>query len=509
METTAPVCTISTGTLRGGTERGVQVFKAIPYAAAPVRNLRFCPPHEPAGWSDVRDATRYGSVPFQHPMPGVFGSFATPTQPQAHDSLLLNVWTPDVGASGLPVLFWIHGGAYFAGSGSDAMYNGAAFARDGVICVTINYRLGVEGFLYLGDRFEGFEDSGCNGIADQVAALKWVRDNIAAFGGDPDRVTIAGESAGAFSVSTLMAAPSARGLFRRAISQSGAAHNVIGTDKASRIAGEFLRRAGLAKGDLAALQTFPGETTRAIQAEISGELMGASDPAVWGDIGTTTMAFQPTVGVPFLPRRPIDAVAGGAASTVDLLVGWNAEEALIFVKDLSELFDESMVRASLEALGSSGCALFDIYSRNRPGARPYVIAAAAETDRLFRIPSIRLAEAQVKHAKNVFMYRFDWRSKAFDGEMGAFHLLEVPFVFDNLDCDQSRAFTGPAPAELAAAMHEAWVLFIKTGQPCGSRLPQWPRYDVARRATMVFNEKNAVANDPGAEERLQWVGVGF
>jgi para-nitrobenzyl esterase len=511
MDTITPIVTTSNGQLLGAKERGVFAFKAIPYAAPPVGSLRFRPPRRAEPWREVRDATQYGAVPFQHPMPGAFGALATPIQPQAHDSLLLNVWTPDFRTSGLPVLVWIHGGAYFAGSGSDAIYNGAAFARDGVVCVTINYRLGVEGFLYLGDRFDGFENSGCNGTADQVAALEWVRDNIAAFGGDPGNVTIAGESAGAFSVSTLMAVPAATGLFRRAISQSGGAHNVLTTAQASRIASVFLDRAGIADGDLAALQALPGDRTVGLQEMMANELMGVPDPAVWGEMGTTTMAFQPTVGAPFLPTRPLEAIAAGSAAGVDLMVGWNAEEALIFVKDLSDIFSEPLVRASLDAAmapsGRSGEALFELYRRNRPGAAPYVIASAAETDRMFRIPSTRLAEAQLGHRPNVYMYRFDWRSKAFDGDMGAFHLLEVPFVFDNLEADQSRGFTGPAPQALATAMHGAWAAFARSGDPGGGAVPPWPRYTVGRRPTMIFDTECKVVDDPVADERTAWEGV--
>jgi para-nitrobenzyl esterase len=503
--------TTPSGAVRGVEDRGAVAFLGIPYAAAPVGERRFRPPQRLPRWDGVRDAVAYGPVPYQPRMPGVFGELATPIQPQDFDSLRLNVWMPSGGGAGLPVLVWIHGGAFYAGSGSDTIYNGARFARDGVVTVTINYRLGVEGFLQLGGHFDGFESSGCNGTADQVAALQWVQDNIAAFGGDPGNVTIAGESAGAMSVATLMAAPSAAGLFRRAIAQSGAGHNGLPVATAERIAGHFLERAGIAPGDVDGLQHAPVERVLAVQEAMTAELGATRDVSIYGEAASSAMPFQPTYGTPFLPSRPVDAIRAGSARDVELIVGTNVDETLIMIRALSDLFNEELVRATLEQVmapaGRDGAAAFDLYRDQRPTAPPYEIASAAETDRIFRIPAVRLAEAQLEHQPNVHMYRFDWRSNAFDGEMGAFHFLEIAFTFDNLDIAMAQDFTGPASQDLADVMHGAWVAFITDGSPQHAGLPEWPRYRLDERTTIVFNDSCKLLDDPAAAERAAWDGV--
>ncbi|MGI9598779.1 MAG: carboxylesterase/lipase family protein, partial [Acidimicrobiales bacterium] len=268
----AAVVNIASGSVQGADEQGTHAFKGIPYAAPPVGPRRLRPPEPAESWDGVLDATNYGLVALQQPMPGIFGELGTPQNPAGDDCLNLNVWTPDPGATGLPVLFWIHGGAFYAGSGIDDVYNGARFARDGVVCVTINYRLGVQGFWHLGEHFPELADSGNLGMLDQIAALRWVQDNIAAFGGDPDRVTIAGESAGGMSVGTLLAMPAARGLFKRAIPQSGAASNGITAPTASMIAGHMLDVLGVQPGDLDALDRVPSELLLQTQQKLSDEL---------------------------------------------------------------------------------------------------------------------------------------------------------------------------------------------------------------------------------------------
>lgn len=507
----SPVVTTPSGRVQGVEEFGVVSFRGIPYSEMPAGELRFCPPRKKRPWTEILDATQFGAVPFQHRMPGAFGELATPTQPQSFNSLVLNVWTPDLASRGLPVLVWIHGGGFFAGSGSDPIYNGARFARDGVVCVTINYRLGAEGFLHLDKLFEGFENSGCNGIADQVAALEWIQESIGAFGGDPTKVTIAGESAGAFSVATLLATPGARGLFRRAISQSGGANNVVSAAHASHIATVFLSRIGVPPGDLKRLQEVSPSIVVAEQERLAREFTGNLNPAVWKDVLPSTMAFRPVFGTPFLPERPLGAISNGSAKNIDLLIGSNYEETLIYVKSSLELFNEDVMRAGVRAAmatsGKSADELFELYRRNREGAPPYIIAAAIESDRRFRIPSIRLAEGQVALGAAVFMYRFDWQSKAFGGEMGAFHMLEIPFAFDNLDVPQAKGFTGEAPRDLATKMHRAWVSFATNGCPDIGSPPTWPKYEYDRRSTMIFGLENSVVFDPSGDEREIWSNV--
>ena len=342
--------TINSGRLAGGDDQGVHAYKGIPYAAPPVGDLRFQPPAAPANWDGVRQASDYGPVALQQPMPGIFGELGTPPNPAGDDCLRLNVWTPDPGAGGMPVLVWIHGGAFYAGSGVDDVYNGAAFARDGVVCVTINYRLGVQGFMNLAGHFPALAQSGNLGMLDQIAALRWVQDNIGAFGGDPSKVTIAGESAGGMSCSTLMAMPSANGLFRAAIPQSGAAHNGLSADTASLISTYVMEAVGVTPGDSAALAAVSNDDLLAAQIAITDDLGATRDPEKYREAAAVPMAFQPTYFTEELPQRPIDAIAGGSAKDVSVMVGSTKEEALIFVVDLKEIFNEELVQATVGAV---------------------------------------------------------------------------------------------------------------------------------------------------------------
>ena len=504
--------TISSGKICGADDQGVHAFKGIPYAAAPVGNLRLRPPTAPPPWDGVHDASAYGLTAIQQRMPGIFGEFGTPQSPAGDDCLNLNVWTPDPGANGLPVLVWIHGGAFYAGSGVDDVYNGAAFARDGIVCVTINYRLGVQGFWHLGEYFAELAESGNVGMFDQIAALEWVQENIASFGGDPNQVTIAGESAGGMSVSTLMAMPAAKGLFHRAIPQSGAANNGISADTATMIGGHMLDILGVAPGDLEGLMRVPNELMLETQVKLGDELQETRDPARFGEAAASAMAFQPTYGTEALPQRPYDAIAEGAAADIDLMIGTTMEEALIFIVDLKEIFNEELVSLTVEAVfgmaGKDGSAVLDVYRSNRPDAETHEIAAAIETDRMFTVPAIRMADAQVAHNPNTRLYRFDWSAQVADGAWGAHHFIEVPFAFDQVDNDQARTFLGDnPPRSLTDATHTAWVGFIKDGDPNHEGLPNWPQYDPETRPTMLFNQPCRVENRPADDEIGLWDGV--
>jgi para-nitrobenzyl esterase len=503
---------IATGQVSGSQDQGVHAFKGIPYAAPPVGERRLRPPTPPASWEGVRDASHYGAVALQNPMPGIFGELGTPQNPAGDDCLNLNVWTPDPSASGLPVLVWIHGGAFFAGSGIDDVYNGAAFARDGVVTVTLNYRLGVQGFWHLGDLFPALAESGNLGMLDQIAALEWVQQNIAAFGGDPGQVTIAGESAGGMSVGTLLAMPRAKGLFQRAIPQSGAAHNGISAPTASMIAGHMLDMLGVSPGDLDGLARVSSESLLETQGKLSDELGQTRDATRFGEAAASAMCFQPTYDTELLPQRPIDAIAAGAAKDVSVMMGTTKEEALIFLVDLKDMFTQELVEATMDgvfgAAGKSGTDALALYSANRPGAEFHELVAAVETDRMFTIPAIRMADAQVRHNPDLWMYRFDWRTPARGGAFGAHHFLEVPFAFDQIDNPQAAGFLADArPRELATAVHSAWVAFVKDGNPNNAALPEWPRYDAATRPTMLFDERCQVEQEPNADEVGLWEGV--
>jgi len=391
------------------------------------------------------------------------------------------------------------------------VYNGSRFARDGVVTVSINYRLGAQGFWNLADHFPDLADSGNAGLLDQVAALEWVQDNIAAFGGDPGQVTIAGESAGGMSVTTLLATPRARGLFRRGVPQSGAGHNGISAPTAAMIGQQLLDLLGVRPGDVDALAAIDDDALVNAQAKLNAELGATRDPERFGEAASSAMALQPTYGTEVLPQRPIDAIAAGAAAGIELLVCTTKEEALIFLVDLAELFDEATVTATMDATfggRSEGERALDAYRRQRPGALPHELVAAIETDRMFTVPALRLADAQVRHQPDVWMYRFDWRTPIRGGAHGAHHFLEVPFAFDQLDTPQARGFTGEgAPQALANAVHGAWVAFATNGDPATSALPPWPRWDATTRPTMLLDETPRVVSREADEELAIWQDV--
>src|SRR6266516_4440929 len=312
-------CTMNTdvrtqqGIVRGRIAEGVATFKGVPYAAPPFGANRFQPPRSAERWDGVREAFSYGPTV---PKPPYFPPFDVlipePALP-GEDCLNLNIWTPDVGKAGLPVMVWIHGGAFSNGSGAVPGYDGSHFARDGVVCVTINYRLGSDGFLYLGDGVSNL------GLLDQIAALAWVQENIAAFGGDPNNVTIFGESAGAFSISTLLSMPRAKGLFRRMIAESGAGHNVSLPATGKRV-GQYLAEKLGVEPTREAIAVVPIDRLLQAQVELSGEAFANPDPERWGEVAANLMPFEPVIDGEILPVRPIDSIVGGAGAGVDILI---------------------------------------------------------------------------------------------------------------------------------------------------------------------------------------------
>lgn len=485
-----------TGKVEGLERGGIHVFKGIPFAAPPVGELRWRPPAPCRPWSGVRDATRFSDVCAQPPfaLEQIMG--ANPP-PQSEDSLYLNVWTPGLDDARRPVMVWIHGGAFVNGSGSTPWYDGTRFAANGdVVVVTINYRLGPFGFLHLAELFgERFAGSGNLGILDQVAALEWVRDNVAAFGGDPANVTVFGESAGAGSVGTLLGLPSARGLFRSAIAQSGASSWCATPERATSIALRVVEAMGVRPGDTDALQA---ATTEQVLAAIAGLEL---------ELGRIGLPFQPVADGETLPDPPLDAIAAGNAAGVRLLLGTNADEMTLFTladPHLAQL-DEGRLLGRARRFHPRADELVEAYRGTRPEATPAELWTALSGDGLFRIPAIRLAERQHAHAE-VYKYLFTWRSPAFEGLLGATHALDIPFVFDNLHQPGIDLFTGDGPErrELAEVMHRAWIAFAHQGDPAHAGLPEWPSYEPGRRATMRFDVPCELLLDPGAEERRAW-----
>jgi len=487
----------TTGKVEGTAGNAVHVFRGIPYAAPPAgpNRLRAPAPVEP--WTGVRPASDYGSwAPQNAPATSLSGEGPGA---QAEDCLSLNVWTPAPDGAARPVMVWIHGGGFVGGSGASALYDGEKLATRGdVVVVTVNYRLGVLGFLAhpdLADEASGGA-AGNWGLLDQVAALRWVRDNIAAFGGDPAKITIFGESAGGMSVSDLLAMPGARGLYRRAIVQSGPP-NAIGMDRAADLAAKLVAELGIAS--VAAVRDVPVQALLEAQAALVAARRAAGLPLV------------PVVDGTSLPTAPQQAIADGEARDVELLIGTNLDEAKMFmVADPANRDpDEGVLRRRIEAIFRANDVvlspddMIDGYRAARTGrgqaVAPRDIWSAIETDRMFRIGSIRMAEAQAPHA-GTYMYLFTWPSPAMGGALGSCHALEIPFVFGNLDKPGIDRFAGAGPDAdaLSAQMMDNWIAFARGGDPA------WPSYDAERRQTMVFGAQSAVEGAPYDEERGLW-----
>jgi para-nitrobenzyl esterase len=498
----------TSGRIRGSAIAQGVVFRGIPFAAPPVGENRFRPPQAVAPWDGVRDATAFGAICPQLQLGesgGVLAALGS-GEPMDEDCLFLNVWTPAVDDGARPVMVFIHGGAFRGGSGSTSIYDGAAFARDGVVLVTINYRLHALGFLALDGLFDGAEGTGNLGILDQVAALRWVQDNIAAFGGDPANVTIFGESAGAMSVGTLLGTPSAQGLFQRAILESGAARHNISAPTARRIAERTLELLEVPPGDWDALRAVPVDRIVAVANQI-GLFEGRG---LLGEEAGIGMAYVPVVDGITRDELPIDLVRNGSARGIDLLVGTCAEEWRLFIWGLGPEMAKNLPPPDISPyFASSGRAteeVLKVYAEARPDGEELDLLADAQADYMFGVPAVRLAEAQVPVDPDVWMYRFSWQTPVMDGRLGACHALELPFVFETLD--SARDFVSDsAPADLAASVHAAWVRFASTGDPNGGDLPQWPRYDPDTRAVMDFGATRTLLHDPGGLQRQLWDGV--
>jgi carboxylesterase type B len=393
-------------------------------------------------------------------------------------------------------MVWIPGGAFKVGSGAWAWYDGSHFARDGIVCVTINWRVGADGFLYLG------EGNANRALLDQIAALQWVRENIAAFGGDPQNVTIFGESAGAMCIGSLLSMPRAEGLFHRAIAQSGAAHPVMSAASAHRIGEILAEKLGVA-ATREAIAAVPVDRMLQAQAELEADLFAHPDPEHWGREAVASMTpWQPVVDGDVIPMRPIDRIVAGASAGVDVLVGTNTDEWRLFLVTpgmIDHVTDEALAGA-VAAYGLPVEATLVAYRAAHPDASAGDLLAAIQTDWWCRIPALRLAEAHAKSPADTYMYEFAWRSPQFNGRLGACHGLEIPFVFDTLGNGTELLWGTNPPQPLTDTMHAAWVAFATRGDP------GWPKYDLQRRATMRFDTTSEVVDDPRSTERALWEG---
>ncbi|MEV7286247.1 carboxylesterase family protein [Streptomyces sp. NPDC093252] len=477
-----PVAATPHGRVRGRWENGIAVFRGIPYAAPPFGPLRFRPPVPPAPWDGVRDAGAFGPTPPKPPYSDAFAQYLSDPVIPGDDCLNLNVWTPEPGPGArLPVLVWLHGGALTRGSSAVPVYGGGPFARDGVVLVSINYRLGVEGYGL-------FPDAPANaGLRDQIAALTWVYESIEAFGGDPGRITLFGQSAGAISIGALIAAPQTQGLVRRAVLQSGAPE-AAERDKVRRMVRRMAGRLRI-PATAAAFAAADREQLLRTQAEV-GRL---SSPVLGGP------AFGIVVDGDVVPRDPLRALTeGGAAPGVELLMGWTRDEYRLWLVPggLLERVDRLGPVALAAAMARCHCG-HEVprgYRTLRPEAGTAEIVGQLVTDHLLRIPLHHLADARPAAS---YLYEFAWPSLVPD--LGACHALELGFVFDTGEVPESAKLAGTgAPQSLADEMHRAWVRFAADGDP------GWPRWDASHPVHLFGDGPSHTVRGPRDAELSLW-----
>lgn len=484
-----PIAHTQHGRLEGVPQGNTLCWRGIRYAAPPTEECRWLPPREPEPWSGVRTAGTFG---FRAPqvitpelVPSGGAALTDSARPTDEDCLFLNVCAPSHAPDGaLPVLVWFHGGGYSWGSGAHYIGDGATLAEEGIVVVTVNYRLGALGFLRLGHLLgPEFEASANCGLLDQIAALRWVHANIEAFGGDPGRVTVAGVSAGAKSVATLMAAPAANGLFQRAIVQSGGDH-VISLERAEELTDALLHTLGLDRAGARTLLSLPTDALLGAQQELA-----AGARATW--------LWRPAVDGIVLHEAPTAALKAGRARGVSLMAGVTRNEAGSYALADPTAADQAS-RVLEEIFGDAAESVLNAYSASRPGASEQELQLAVLGDERYGIPTVRLLDAQASHAP-CWRYRFDAPTPGAPRETWGFHGADVPYVwnigFDGAEDDLRL---------LSEAMRDTWASFISHGVPTSDALPVWPQYAPAERRTMILDVPARVEADPARRERQAW-----
>ena len=501
-ESESVVADTSFGRVRGVDVQGIKTFKGIPYGASTAGRNRFMPPAEPAKWTGVRDALQYGpSAPQRNPdapAPAARLAVAADGLPaEGEDCLVLNVWTPGVNdGRKRPVMFWCHGGGFATGSGSSPGTDGTNLARRGdVVVVSINHRLNVLGFTNLVEAFgRDYAQSGDVGMLDIVQALKWVRTNIERFGGDPNTVMIFGQSGGGRKVSTLLTMPSAKGLFHRAVIESGATIKLVERDAAAKVAERLLSKLSLNNTQLRELQSLPLQKIMSAYFAVVRDMAGADQ---------MTVGFSPTMDGKVVSQHPYHPTASAVSADVPVMIGSTRTELTLQSDEAAFTLDEPGLRKRVtDLLGASTGPVLDVYRRANPGATPSDLYFLIASDYRYSAPTMKIAERRAALGKGpVYLYYFRWETPIDGGRLKSPHTIEIPFAFDNVKTSRLTRDSQEAGA-LADKVSDAWIAFARTGDPNTPKLPRWPAFNAADRPTMVFNNVSKVENDPLREQRL-------
>jgi para-nitrobenzyl esterase len=481
------------GKVRGVDNAGIKTFKGVPYGANTAGKNRFMPPLDPPKWSNVRDALNWGpSAPQTDP-----NGQRRSALPESEDCLVLNVWTPALNdGRKRPVMLWCHGGGFATGSGSSAMTEGTNLARRGdVVVITVNHRLNVLGFTYLGELGGAdFAQSGDVGMLDLAHALKWVRANAAHFGGDPSNVTIFGQSGGGRKVGTLLGMPAAKGLFHRAVIESGPTLTLVEREQANRVAENLLKELGLGRNGARELQSFPVERIMGAYFAVMRKM----------NVDQMTQGFSPTMEGKTVPQHPFYPAASNVSPEIPLLCGSTRTEMTLQSDEAAFSLNEEGLRARVEGLvGDSAGRVIETYRRVNPGSSPSDLYFLIASDHRYSAPVMKIAERRAALGKApVYLYYFRWETPVQNGRLKSPHTIEVPFVFDNVRAAASLTGGGASAIALAEKVSNAWVAFARSGNPNTSALPHWPAFNAADRPTMVFNNESRVENDPIREQRL-------
>jgi para-nitrobenzyl esterase len=501
------------GRVRGGHSRGALAFKGIPYAGSVTGAARFkeAPPAQP--WTGVRDALKLGPPSMQGP-----GTTYGENEPAySENCLVLNVWTPAVkDARKRPVMVYSHGGGYVTGSGGSKDIDGAHLAATyDVVVVTTNHRLGLLGYLYLGELGgEEYASSGNQGMLDIVAALRWVKTNIEAFGGNPDNVMIFGESGGGFKVGTLLAMPAAKGLFHKASIESGSALRRVSREDATEVARRVLKGLGIGLNELHKLADVPADAFVKIQLQAEKNAGPLLEPSAAPNAKTSRPDIGPVVDGHVLPRQPFDPDAPPTAAEIPLIVGFNHDEATFFNREHPETFhlqEDALVAEARKRLGEATAdRILSVYKQAYPKASAPELYIAVTTALSFGNDTIRLAERKSAQPAPVYLYRYDYRSnvpiEGTDWTLRAGHATEIAVKFYNYDIPALEG-NGPGVAEASKNMSSFWTRFAHSGHPSAAGQPAWPRYDLKKRATMIIDSQCQVLNDPDRSIRELWASL--